>query len=52
LTTQIGPIVYDKPLPWRVRLAFWIAPELRDELAHFGREAQRLGNWLEVQRDV
>lgn len=49
---RIGPITYDRPLPWRIRVAFRIAPELRAELAHWGDQVRRLSASLEVMRDV
>lgn len=52
MTERIGPVVYDKPLPWRVRLALWIAPELRDEIAHWARQYQRKACLTEAIRDV
>lgn len=52
MSVHIGPITYDKPLPWHVRLALWIAPELRAELAHWGEQARVLGTCLEAMRDV
>lgn len=49
---SIGPIEYKDGLPWRVRLAFWIAPELRKELAHFGEQSRLLSYVHSAIRDV
>lgn len=48
----IGPIYYKDGLPWRVRLALWIAPDLREELAHFGEQARYLDIVKSVIGDV
>lgn len=50
-TERIGPIEYPKGLPWRIRLALWFAPELREELAHWGEEVRRLYARLDSMRD-
>jgi hypothetical protein len=39
---NIGSITYKDGLPWKVRLALWIAPVLRDEIAHWDREVKRV----------